>query len=265
MSKSDDFFGGAPSLSWARETPDGQWVDIPELLNVSRGGVITAVGEPVQMTEIGTGKPLWWKEPTATEPGQPKVKLVITLRCDRSTGRGVDERNHADPSDLGERQLHVQSKDMRDAIGAASRKTGNRGVSVGSELYVKWTGKRASRIKGANPARTWDALYVPHAIDVTDDGRNPQPVGPAAQQPAWPPRPDGGQVPTPAPATQPNPAPAAPPQPPPDSVPPWAQPAAQAPPAAPVPPWEQPRPAGPPPASPWEQPQTAAPPAQPGW
>lgn len=224
----DDFFGGAPSLSWARQDANGEWQDVPELLNVVRGGIVTAVGEPVQMTEMGTGKPLWWKEPTPDKPqGEPKVKVIITLRCDGS-GRGIDERDRTDPSDLGERQLHVQSKDMRDAIGAACRKVGLRGVRLGGELYVAWTGKRPSKIKNAKAARTWAALFVPPTVDVTDDGRGgtnsaAAPATPfqqtvaAAQQAGY--QGPGNQPPAAA------------------SVPPWER-SAATPPAA-APPWEQ--------------------------
>lgn len=250
----DDFFGGAPSLSWARQDANGEWVDIPELLNVVRGGVVTAIGEPVQMTEMGTGKPLWWKEPTPDKPqGEPKVKVVVTLRCDGS-GRGIDERDRTDPSDLGERQLHVQSKDMRDAIGAACRKVGVRGLRLGGELYVAWTGKRPSKIKNAKAARTWAALFVAPTVDVTDDGRG-GPFQGAGQQP-----PAQQQVPAAAPPwEQPQqPAYQAPAPPPPPAQ--QQVPAAAAPPAASVPPWERQAPAQVPAAAPpWEQPPTGSP------
>ena len=230
MSKTDDFFGGAPSLSWARQDAN-EWVDIPELLNVVRGGVVTAVSEPVQMTEIGTGKPLWWKEPTPEKPqGEPKMKVIVTLRCDGS-GRGVDERDRTDPSDLGERQLHVQSKDMRDAIGAAVRKVGLRGVRIGGEMYVAWTGKRPSKIKNAKAARTWAALFVAPTVDVTDDGRGPvfQDAAQQGQQQAV------RTVASPAYAP-----PAGPGAPPASPAPPWERPAPPVPAAAAMPPWEQP-------------------------
>lgn len=257
----DDFFGGAPSLSWARQDENGQWVDIPGLLNVVRGGVVTAVGEPVQMTEFGTGRPLWWKEPTAENPaGEPKLKVVVTLRCDGSTGRGADERDRTDPSDTGERQLHVQSKDMRDAIGAACRRVGQRGVRVGGELYVAWTGKRPNKRQGGGqPARTWAALAVAPPAGGSADAVFDQQPEPAQ---AAPPDPAPQAVPTPpwaqqAPAA---PVPAAPPTAPAPSVPPWQQPAASAapPPAAQVPPWQQPQQAPP-------EPQPAAAAALPPW
>jgi hypothetical protein len=233
----DDFFGGAPSLSWARQDANGEWVDIPELLNVVRGGVVTAIGEPVQMTEFGTGKPLWWQEPTPDKQGEPKVKVIVTLRCDGS-GKGIDERDRTDPSDLGERQLHVQSKDMRDAIGAACRKVGVRGVRLGGELYVAWTGKRPSKIKNAKAARTWAALFVAPTVDVTDDGRG-GPFQGAGQQPPAAQSSAGTLYQGPAAppsAQQPVPAVAAPPA---ASVPPWERQAPAAP-AASTPPWEQP-------------------------
>lgn len=235
MRSTDDFFGGAPSLSWARQDAHGEWQDVPELLNVVRGGIVTAVGDPVQMTEMGTGKPLWWKEPTPDKPqGEPKVKVVITLRCDGS-GRGIDERDRSDPSDLGERQLHVQSKDMRDAIGAACRKVGLRGVRLGGELYVAWTGKRPSKIKNAKAARTWAALFVPPTVDVTDDGSG----GPFQQGPSF--------------ATTPAAVSSAP------DAGTFGQAPAQPATAASVPPWERQAPAQPAAAPPWEQPPTGSP------
>lgn len=212
----DSFFGGAPSISWARNLPNGGWEDIPELLGVIMGGLVVDVGEPVQMRKMGTNELIWWKEPSPENPkGEPKMKLVITLRCD-GTGRpggkpSLDMRNHVDPADNGDRLLHVQSKELRDAIRSAYRKVGAQGVRQGSELYVAWTGYRESKIKGAHAARTFASLYVQREVPV--DGGRPEATqnGAPANPFGTPTAPPAQQVATPAapPAQQPA-APAAP-------------------------------------------------------
>jgi len=215
VSGAEEFFGGAASLSWSLPTPDGGYADDPNLLGVIRGGRVEKVGEPIQMLEFRTNKPLYWEEPSAQNPtGRPKVKVVLTLRCDGSVSANGkparDERDSANAADDGVRDLHISSKDLREAIKSAMRSAGLRAPRVGDLLFVAWTGKRPSK-GGGQPARTFAAVYVrddaaaeaaksgqptqqpatttASAASVTANpfgGANQQPSAPTALQPAVP-------------------------------------------------------------------------------
>lgn len=156
----DNFFGGAPNLSWARKTPDGGYVDIQELKGVIRGGVITHIQGSQQATDIMSGKPAWWEAPTATTPGRPKMQYVLTVRADGSHGGARDERNASVPQDNGDRRLFIPDGDMRKAVGSAFRANGVQDLKVGDELYVAWTGYRPNKMGVGKPAKTWVAKHV---------------------------------------------------------------------------------------------------------
>lgn len=189
----DNFFGGAPGLSWPGPVrqPDGTQLYTDRThFNVIRGGVI--VDEPViqQMTEMGTGVPLFWDQ----EKTRPKQQLVVTLLCDGSRGGALNERNPQSPSDDGRRKLYVKSY-MRNAIQDALREAGAPGLRIGSELYVAWTGEQPSKTPKFAPSRTWHAKYVPGSVALPEGGSN---TGQPGAQGA---NPFGGQ-PAPAPVPQ---------------------------------------------------------------
>lgn len=200
MSTAADFFGGAPTLSWAITQPDGGWVRDDTKLNVVRGGTI--VREPVVQaaTAIGSGEPMYWDK----EKTQPKRQMIVTLRCDgqaRPTGTNgapipvLDER--AGPTDSGERSLYINSVEMKKAIKAAYQAAGAQGLSVGGQLYVILVGSRPSKIKGGYPASLYHAIYVPpvHGVQTAGvDGAQ------AATAPWEQPTPTAPQVPQQAPA-----------------------------------------------------------------
>lgn len=204
---SDDFFGGAPTLSWARRTENDGYVDREDMLGKIRGGVIVDIPGKQQATDMVSGKPAWWEPPTGTpgqpdyNPGRPKWQYVVVLRCDGSRGGAVDERQSGVGNDNGDRRLFIPDGDMRKAVGDAFRANGCRGLTVGDELYVAWTGRRPSKMKGGKAAKTWAAKHVkgtPTAQQWPQDGEQ----GGAA--------PEAGGNPFAAPAAQQ--APAAPPQ-----------------------------------------------------
>lgn len=159
----DSFFGGAPTLSYPKAN-NGTYSD-RRLLGVVRGGRIVDEPQQQQMTDLVTGAPQWWDQAHT----RPKMQLVVTLLCDGS-GRpkpGVqvlDERQNA--QDNGQRRLYIRGKDMTDAIGAAFKAAGSPGLRVGGELYVVWTGERPSKMQGADPARTWAAMYIPGSVGI---------------------------------------------------------------------------------------------------
>jgi hypothetical protein len=161
------FFGGAPALSWSKDKPGGGWEDNETLRGVPLGGRVIAIGEPSQQTKIGTGELMWWKEPSATTPGQPKMQMPVTLRCngecsiERIRHLVRDLRNTSNPTDTGDRILYVPDYgDLNNAIKAAFVLAGDNDLKVGAELFVAWLGYRESKMKGAHPARTFAAQYV---------------------------------------------------------------------------------------------------------
>jgi hypothetical protein len=181
----DNFFGGAPNLSWARKTPDGGYVDIPELRGVIRGGVITHIQGAQQATDIMTGKPAWWEAPTATTPGRPKMQYVITLRCDGSRGGARDERTQTPGVvDNGDRRLFIPDGDMRKAVGTAFRNNGQQDLKVGDELYVAHTGYRPNKLGAGKPAKTWAAKHVVGLAPEQQWGEDPSSVAAAGPDPA---------------------------------------------------------------------------------
>lgn len=172
-----NFFGGAPSLSWSIPNPDPtspqRWLDNEQLRGVPLGGRIISVGEPTQQTEMGSGKPQWWQEPKGDVPGRPKMSIAVVLRCDGTFG-GRDLRNPENPTDTGDRTLYVPDfGDLNKAIKAAFVQAGREDLIVGDALLVAWLGYRPSKRQNMNPARTFAAKYIlaPTGLAVPQDGQ----------------------------------------------------------------------------------------------
>lgn len=244
----DSFFsGGGESFKWPSDTATGsdgkKYFTDTSLMNVWRGGRIISVGTPRQRTDYVTKKPLFW------EDGSPKQQLPVTMRADGSRQGILNERNAANPQDMGDRTLYVQGY-LQPVIRDAIREAGATGVAVGGELYVCWVGSKDSG-KGT-PARLWAAKYIPPAVSIPQGGAASQPQAPAAPPNPW------GEAP-PAQAAPPSAQPPAPPQQPPAQNP-WGQQPAAQPQQAPPPqdPWGQ----APPPA---QQPAAAPPAATNPW
>lgn len=108
-------------------------------------GRILAEPEVRDQTEIGTGAVRTFAD------GSARKQLVIALQ--------TDLRNPEDPSDTGERSLWAKWK-MIEAIRAAVRSAGAKGLEVGGELAVKYTG---DGVKGnfPYPPKLFQALYIP--------------------------------------------------------------------------------------------------------
>lgn len=274
----DAFFGGAPTLSYPK-ADNGTYSD-RRLLGQVRGGRIVDEPQQQQMTDMVTGAPQWWDQAHT----RPKMQLVVTLLCDGSGTPGpnltaLDERTG--PQDTGQRRLYIRGKEMTEAIRNAFTEAGAPGLRVGGELYVVWTGERPSKMKGADPARTWAAKYVPGSVGIPAQsaseaanvfGGNMPPAtwgnGPAQGEPVTTPNynqppPNGAPNPYAAQAPAPYPANALT-----VGFDTTNYPAATPPPAAPADPWGQPStPAGPPapqgPAQPPAQPFGGQPPAGP--
>jgi hypothetical protein len=234
----NDFFGGAPTLSWAITLPDGSWQRDEKMLNVVRGGTI--MREPVvqQMVKFGSGEPMFWDEAKT----DPKEQMVLTLRCDGQThptsasGAPIPVRDErTGPTDTGERSLYINSGEMKKAVKAAYTAAGAQGLAVGGQLYVIMTGSRPSKIKGGYPASTYHAIYVPpvHGVQTSRGDAQAAPWEQSMAQPSAAPQAPAQPQQQAAPAHQPAP---------------WEQPAAgqaanpyagQPVPAGSKPPWEQ--------------------------
>lgn len=228
------FFGGAPALSWSKTKVGGGWEDDETLKGVPLGGRVIAVGEAAQQTKIGTGEPLWWREPNPATgaKGDPKMQIAVTLRCNGECSIQAiahlvrDLRNPSNPTDTGDRVLYVPDfGDLNKAIKSAFVLAGDDDLRVGAELFVAWLGYRESKMKGAHPARTFAAQYVQRpsgmAVPAGEQPGSPVtgatfetgsslPAGPVASGPGIAPNPFGGPsqnavAPAAAPGVAPNP------------------------------------------------------------
>jgi len=240
MTNADNFFGGAPALSYPRandvDTPQGgrqrQYTD-QSLKNVVRGGLILDTPQVTNQTDMN-GKPLFWDD------GSPKQQMIVTVLCDGSRGGARDERNPANPADTGKRRIYIKSG-LVAAVRDGLLQVGATTLSQGGELYIAWTGEKPPK-PNMDPARIYASKYVvpsvalPAAPDTASAA--PQAASPWGQAPQTPAAPPAGPAPAqdPAPAAQPNPAAPTPPaQVPAPAANPWAsappapaQPAAQA-------------------------------------
>ncbi len=177
MSNDDDFFGGPPSITWSRPDESGEYRDIPELRGVIRGGRITHVQGKVRATEYGTGTPK-----TFSKSGDPVFNFVFTVLCDGSTGGALDER-YGNPNDDGERRVYVRSPNMRNAIATAFRANGKKGLQVGDEIYLAWTGYGQPKGGKGKAPKTYAAKHVPGIPPTAEwsDGVG-EPAGPSQGQ-----------------------------------------------------------------------------------
>lgn len=238
MSETDNFFGGAPALSWPKADANHVYSDV-RLRGASRGGLITRDPELVQMTAMGTGEPLFWDR----ERTRKKMQMVVTVLCD-GRGGALDERTS--PQDRGERRLYIRGY-MVAAVREALQRVNAPGIRTGGEIYVAWIGEQPSKTANFDPARLYASKYVPPSVAIPDGGakHQPTPAG-ATANPYQQAVADGQQqaAQTVAAAQQMG----------------YQGPAYTPPAAAPqAPPWEQPVPAptGPPPSTPFQPPAPA--------
>src|SRR5688500_14473774 len=181
MTNADNFFGGAPALSYPRandvDTPQGgrqrQYTD-QSLKNVVRGGLILDTPQVTNQTDMN-GKPLFWDD------GSPKQQMIVTVLCDGSRGGARDERNPANPADTGKRRIYIKS-----GLGAAVRdgllQVGATTLSQGGEWYIDWTGETPPK-PNMDPARLYAQEYEvpPVALPAAPDHASaaPQAASPA--------------------------------------------------------------------------------------
>lgn len=185
MTSADNFFGGPPTYSFADDVRIGAWC----------GGVIEDEPFKQQRTSIEDQNVLLWWDDAKT---RPKMQLVLSID---STLGAVAER--VDTNDDGRRRLFVMDAgDLNKAVKAALLQVGARSLQRGGVLYVCNTGRRPSKMKGGQPARTFQAAYQPPTPEMLArlDAKR-APAAPSQQAPdgffAGPPT----AAPAPAPAT----------------------------------------------------------------
>lgn len=107
-----------------------------------------------QQTDLKSGAPLTW------ENGDPRMQLIITLETE----------SRDDDDDDGLRTLYVRGQ-MQKAVSEAVRKSGERGITNGGKLGVKFVSTAAPKTKGFNGAKQYTAKYVPPVtqVDSFDD------------------------------------------------------------------------------------------------
>lgn len=128
-----DFLGGGGVPSGKFSTP-GDVV----------GGAIAIEPEQRQQTDYKTGEGLTWKD------GSPRMQLVVTVQ--------TDLRDPEVEDDDGKRRLFVKGE-MRKAVQKAVIAAGARGLDVGGELHVTYTGDGEKK-GNLDPPKLYSATYA---------------------------------------------------------------------------------------------------------
>ncbi|WEW73713.1 hypothetical protein Nanz197_66 [Mycobacterium phage Nanz197] len=127
-----DFLGGGG-------VPSGKFANVGDVV----GGVIAIEPEQRQQTDYKTGDLLTWKD------GSPRMQLVVTLQ--------TDLRDPEIEDDDGKRRLFVKGE-MRKAVQKAVIAAGARGLDVGGELNVTYTGD-GDKKGNLDPPKLYSATY----------------------------------------------------------------------------------------------------------
>ncbi|MEU9606183.1 hypothetical protein [Streptomyces sp. NPDC048057] len=159
----DDFLmgGGVPSAKFPT-------------LGTTVSGRITERPTVEQQRDFTSGELKFWDD------GKPQMQLVVTL--------ATAERDPANPEDDGTRRLYVKGQ-MKNAVAAAVRGAGARGLEVGGTLSVTYARDGQKSNPRFNAPKNFDAQYVAAAANELN---TPDPVG---QQPIVPQPPAAVQVP----------------------------------------------------------------------
>lgn len=171
--------GGAKSAEWPQV---GAWI----------GGPIQVKPKKYHAKEYVKGQPGGGK-PKYTQSGEPVMGIKVDVQ--------TTMRDPSDPKDDGVRRMHLDKWRQLEAVRHALQEAGVRGLEVGGELWVQWSGEEPDAA-GGNAAKTWYAKYrPPHAVTEVPGGNGhmqqappmqaPQPVpqqAPQPQQQAWPPQ-----------------------------------------------------------------------------
>ncbi|GAA4706495.1 hypothetical protein [Streptomyces youssoufiensis] len=133
-------------------------------LGTTVSGRITERPTVEQQRDFTTGELKFWDD------GKPQMQLVVTL--------ATSERDPLNPEDDGARRLYIKGQ-MKNAVAAAVRASGARGLEIGGTLTVTYARDGQKTNPRFNAPKNYDAVYVPAA---QNELNTPDP-GAAAQQP----------------------------------------------------------------------------------
>lgn len=112
-------------------------------------GIVEAA-DVTQQTDLTTGVPKTW------DNGDPMMQLVVTIQTDLDDGDDDD----------GKRKLYLKGSKADSSLGAvkaAIREAGAKGIEIGGELVVQYTGDGEPTKRGFNPPKLYRAKYTPPA------------------------------------------------------------------------------------------------------
>ena len=110
-------------------------------------GIVEAA-DVTQQTDLKTGAPKTW------DNGDPMMQLVITLQTD------LDDEGDDDD---GKRKLYLKGSKPETSLGAvkgAIREAGAKGIEIGGELVLQYTGDGEATQRGFNPPKLYRAKYT---------------------------------------------------------------------------------------------------------
>jgi hypothetical protein len=139
------------------------------------GGKVIDIKTGLHMNDYTTGLPAYWDPETKQRPKKQSV-IVVDTRAGQYPAPPTDQ------TDDGLRSFFVrEGSELNKEIAKALREAP--GLTVGSQLYVVWTGERPNQ-KGGNPAKTFAVKHVPPAAQPADQffGGQPQPSAPQSAQ-----------------------------------------------------------------------------------
>lgn len=147
----DFFAGGAPSAKF-------------DSIGKTVGG--TVLEDPV-VTQQTTpeGKLKTWDD------GNPMLQLVVTVQ--------TDERDPQVNDDDGTRRIFIKGQ-MRNAVGQAVRQAGAKGIDVGGQLYVTYSGDGEKTNPAFSAPKQYTAKYTPPVGDSGSFLGTEEPVAQAA-------------------------------------------------------------------------------------
>lgn len=180
----EDFFAGGVA---AAKFPDQQFGYVI-------GGEIVADPRMQQQRDYTTGDPITYPD------GNPAMQMVVVIQ--------TSEHDPAIADDDGQRALYIKGQ-MKQAVGEALRKHGEKAPRRGGKLWLKYIEDKPVTLKNGrpgNPQKIYAAKYEPPAAAAAGQFFDEPAADPRATHPrtTYPTNPDGGST-VAVPATTPPP------------------------------------------------------------
>jgi hypothetical protein len=134
------FAGGVPAVKF----PDGSFGGII-------GGEIVADPRMQQQRDYTTGEPIVYQD------GNPAMQMVVIVQ--------TEIRESAIADDDGQRAFYIKGQ-MKQAVGEALRKAGEKTLRRGGKLWIKYVEDKPTTLKNGrpgNPQKIYAAKYEPPA------------------------------------------------------------------------------------------------------